>query len=314
MKLPPQHGLHEPLEEALGSGPFDVALRLAIRASGLSLDRLQRRLREHGVSVSRTTLSYWQSGRTQPERADSLRAVGVLEQVLCVPAGSLSDLLGPPRPRGRWLAQGADRFAAGHAWARQDGLLRALAQIQAEPDSLSALTQVRLTALVRLDAHRQIRTMAVQVVLRATRPEVGRALMVQRHYMAGIPAPQVARSRGCRAGRVGIDPVSGFAVYEMILDRLLPEGAMTMADYTLHYPPGHLDPYSAHRVGAGVRELSLQVEFEQVMPARCHAFYRPSNVEPRSVTEELWIGGPGTVAHVVCDPEPGIHGVGWEWA
>ncbi|OQO89593.1 hypothetical protein [Saccharomonospora piscinae] len=79
---------------------FADTLRSAIFTSGLSLDRIQVRLQERGVPVSVTALSYWQSGKRQPERQRSLHAVLALEQILDVPTGSLLSLLPPPRPRG----------------------------------------------------------------------------------------------------------------------------------------------------------------------------------------------------------------------
>ncbi|WP_197320186.1 hypothetical protein [Saccharomonospora sp. NB11] len=79
---------------------FSEELRFAISTSGLSLDRIQVRLQERGVPVSVTALSYWQSGKRQPERQRSLRAVLALEEILDVPPGSLLSLLPPPRPRG----------------------------------------------------------------------------------------------------------------------------------------------------------------------------------------------------------------------
>jgi hypothetical protein len=62
------------------ASPFAGALRAAIQASGLSLDRLQHRLRERGVTISVATLSYWQSGRSQPQRSQSLVALRHLEE------------------------------------------------------------------------------------------------------------------------------------------------------------------------------------------------------------------------------------------
>src|SRR4051794_27382889 len=89
------------LDRLLEYGPFDVALRAAIVARGLSLDRIQHRLGRQGVQISLATLSYWQSGQRRPERPTSLRALEHLEDVLEVPRQSLRDLLGPPTPRGR---------------------------------------------------------------------------------------------------------------------------------------------------------------------------------------------------------------------
>lgn len=80
--------------------PFAIELRAAIKASGLGLDRIQDRLRRRGIEVSITALSYWQSGKRQPERARSISAIHALEEILQRPPGSLVRLLQPPRPRG----------------------------------------------------------------------------------------------------------------------------------------------------------------------------------------------------------------------
>ncbi|SFI43105.1 hypothetical protein SAMN04489731_110252 [Amycolatopsis regifaucium] len=86
------------LRRLLENGPFADALRAAIRARGLGLDRIRYRLRGRGCSVSLATLSHWQSGRCRPERPESLLVLKNLEEVLGVPSDSLSRLLGPPRP------------------------------------------------------------------------------------------------------------------------------------------------------------------------------------------------------------------------
>ena len=80
---------------------FAEALRAAIQASGLSLNRIEHRLRERGQAVSSATLSYWQSGLRQPSRHDSLLVVRALEEVLRLPEGSLAALLRPVATRRR---------------------------------------------------------------------------------------------------------------------------------------------------------------------------------------------------------------------
>ncbi|MER6759018.1 MULTISPECIES: transcriptional regulator [Amycolatopsis] len=94
------------LGQLLETGPFAEALRAAIRARGLGLERIRYRLRGRGTTVSLATLSHWQSGRCRPERPESLRALRNLEQILGVPDGSLRRLLGPPRPRGQFHQPG----------------------------------------------------------------------------------------------------------------------------------------------------------------------------------------------------------------
>ncbi|MGQ4720988.1 hypothetical protein [Streptomyces tunisiensis] len=67
------------LDSALRGGPFHVALRAAIAARGLPLQRVQHHLSRHGVRVGVTSLSYWQQGARRPQRPESLRAVRALE-------------------------------------------------------------------------------------------------------------------------------------------------------------------------------------------------------------------------------------------
>lgn len=56
------------LDSALRGGPFHVALRAAIAARGLPLQRVQHHLSRHGVKVGVTSLSYWQQGARRPQR------------------------------------------------------------------------------------------------------------------------------------------------------------------------------------------------------------------------------------------------------
>ena len=66
------------LDTALRGGPFHVALRAAIAARGLPLQRVQHHLSRYGVKVGVTSLSYWQQGARRPQRPESLRAVRAL--------------------------------------------------------------------------------------------------------------------------------------------------------------------------------------------------------------------------------------------
>src|SRR6266540_749655 len=81
------------LETALSGGPFHVALRAAIAARGLPLQRVQHHLSRYGVKVGVTSLSYWQQGARRPQRPESLRAVRALEEILQLPDESLIRLL-----------------------------------------------------------------------------------------------------------------------------------------------------------------------------------------------------------------------------
>ncbi|TDD41467.1 hypothetical protein [Saccharopolyspora elongata] len=45
----------------------------------VALEGLRGRLARRGIKVSLASLSYWQQGRSRPERADSLRALRAIE-------------------------------------------------------------------------------------------------------------------------------------------------------------------------------------------------------------------------------------------
>lgn len=92
------------MRELSRSSAFAEAFDAAVADRGVSLSSLHRRLAELATPVSVATLSYWRSGRSVPERATSLAAVGVLEEVLGLGPGALATHLRPVRrtaPPGR---------------------------------------------------------------------------------------------------------------------------------------------------------------------------------------------------------------------
>ena len=94
---------------------FAGALRDAIQARGLGLERIQERLRAEGFSVSLATLSYWQTGRSRPERRESLAALAELEKILGGPAGDPGRPLWGLRARAGGICTRARRHPR---WAR----------------------------------------------------------------------------------------------------------------------------------------------------------------------------------------------------
>ena len=81
---------------------FSEAFADAVSERGVSLAWLHQRLVESGHPVSPAALSYWRSGRSQPERGTSRDALVEIERLLRVVPGSLISRLGPSRrPRRR---------------------------------------------------------------------------------------------------------------------------------------------------------------------------------------------------------------------
>ncbi|GAB1332610.1 hypothetical protein [Streptomyces sennicomposti] len=67
---------------------FGDAFHRALRASGLSLQRLHHHLARRGISVSPVTLSHWQRGRSQPGRRQSLQTLHFRQE----PASAVIDI------------------------------------------------------------------------------------------------------------------------------------------------------------------------------------------------------------------------------
>jgi hypothetical protein len=297
------------LREALERGPFHRALTLAVQVSGLSLQRLQQRLAEHGVTVSITTLSYWKHGRSQPERAESLQGVRVLEKLLRLPVGSLTDLLGQPRPRGRWTTVEPPSGRFGEFFDSPQVAERLMADLGV-PDT----QQIRLLSShdrVRVNADRTLSGHSSRLVVQAMVDRVSRNYFLH----AGNPAGRLVSmvdTRHCRVGRVRADPDAGFVAIEIVFDRVLGRGDTTIYEYFLE--TGTCDDYFDRIFRHDAMQYLLEVEFSpEAVPARCLSFRRPKPADDRTDLREIWIN-PDLVAHVAfTDLTAGIYGMCWEW-
>ena len=172
------------------SPSFAAALDSAITDAGLSLDGVRRRLTARGVPVSRTILSYWRHGRSQPERATSLVAVAELERVLNLPARSLTDLLGPHAPRGRWLAGPRGVLPRTRLWP---GSAPLFADLHAPPDGQLEFWSIHDQVLV--DAGGRERMLRVRLVARAAMDGVHRMMIYHHAPALEREQPRVAAVR-----------------------------------------------------------------------------------------------------------------------
>ena len=181
------------LAQLLVTGPFPDALRAAIRASRLSLDRIQHRLALRGVTISVATLSYWQSGRRRPERPESLEALRHLEAVLGVPPTALSSLLGPPRPRGR-RSHPSQLLPIDALWSRREHLSSLLAKVDTSSDG--QLGRISQQDRCEIAADRGQRSLWVRQVLRAEQDGPDRWILVFDSETPGC-VPELGGLRNC---------------------------------------------------------------------------------------------------------------------
>jgi hypothetical protein len=294
---------------------FAHALHAAIYASGLTLEALRRQLEQGGVSVSLATLSYWQHGRSQPERASSLRAVELLEQALSLAPGALSSLLTPTR--GRRRRRGPDgrpitEFAPGNRW-----LETVLDELDAPaPDQVSRLAS---HDRYRLDAERGGAELSMRFVLRANIPQVSRFLLMYAVDLDIEDQPTVAATRYARLGRQRYDPDSGLLVLEILLERDLAaeDTALLECDLQLatHGPADHFERHFTTAIG----QYLLEVAFDPAaQPVRCFRYTGPMDLRHVPATRhEIWLGGTSHAVHTFAQdvgPETcGAVGIEWTW-
>ncbi|MFF0228515.1 hypothetical protein [Streptomyces sp. NPDC004629] len=302
----------EELDTALRGGPFHVALRAAIAARGLPLQRVQHHLSRYGVKVGVTSLSYWQQGARRPQRPESLRAVRALEEILKLPEESLIRLLaetdeGPAAQRSaahsyrsRMEASGVlDRLQAELGWSL-DGGLHALGHHER----------------VRVGARRELAGRESHHIVRAHRDGVDRFVAVHHGDPGCAPDRMTVHAlENCRTGRIRWDQDTGVLVAELLFGTRLRSGDTFLFRYGVE--DGTAGPSREYVRGFAFPggQYALQVRFDaDALPARCHRFTQHSAAAPRSGRQELPLSGVHRSVHLV-EPRvrPGIIGIGWHW-
>jgi len=300
------------LETALRGGPFHVALRAAIAARGLPLQRVQHHLSRYGVKVGVTSLSYWQQGARRPQRPESLRAVRALEEILQLPDESLIRLLAkadersdPERPAGRSYRSLVEA---------SDVLERLLSELESPLDG--GLHTIGHHERVRIGAHRELLARESHHIVRAHKDGVDRYVAIHHGDSGCVPGRMAVRAlENCRTGRVRWHHETGVLVAELLFDTRLRAGDTFLFRYG--FDDGTADASSEYVRGFSFAggQYALQVRFaEEALPVRCHRFTQHSAAAPRSGHQELTLSGRHRSVHLV---EPrvrsGIVGIGWDW-
>ncbi|MFD0314264.1 hypothetical protein [Streptomyces flavalbus] len=300
------------LDTALRGGPFHVALRAAIAARGLPLQRVQHHLSRHGVKVGVTSLSYWQQGARRPQRPESLRAVRALEEILQLPDESLIRLLadGDERPAGRQPAARTYRSLV----AASGVLAELLADLDCPPDA--GLHMLGHHERVRIGARRELLGREAHHIVRAHRDGVDRFVAVHHGDPGCAPEHMTVRALdNCRTGRVRRDDETGVLVAELLFDIRLRAGETFLFRYGVEDGTAGVSREYVRGFGPAGGQYALQVRFdENALPVRCHRFTQHSAAAPRSGRRELTLSGRHHSVHLV---EPrvrsGIIGIGWDW-
>ncbi|WP_324783604.1 hypothetical protein [Streptomyces sp. H51] len=299
------------LATALRGGPFHVALRAAIAARGLPLQRVQHHLSRYGVKVGVTSLSYWQQGARRPQRPESLRAVRALEEILQLPEESLIRLLsegdGPSgqRPGGRSY----------RSLVEASGILdRLLAELGLPSDG--GLHALGHHERIRIGARRELAGRESHHIVRAHRDGVDRFVAVHHGDPGCVPERMGVRAlENCRTGRVRTHAETGVLVAELLFDTRLRAGDTFLFRYGVEDGTAGVSSEYVRAFGPAGGQYALQVCFdERALPVRCHRFAQHSAAAPRSGRQELALSGRHHSVHLVeARVRTGLVGIGWEW-
>lgn len=297
---------------SLAEGPFHVALRAAIRARGLGLDRLRHHLLARDLDVSTTSLSYWQHGRTRPEQPKSIEAVAALEEILHLPKGSLRTLLGPRRARGPRSLRVKQRrpetvIGGGNAMKELCDRLPA-----AREHNLDVVTQ-QIT--VSIDAKRRDAGHVATMLVRARGGGVDRHIALFRGDPGcDIDDVQVSAMRDCFIGRVVRHPAQPVLLAEILFGAVLGQGQSHL--FSFQCAGGNTQ--AADAFGQGFRypveHCTIQVRFDpKSVPRRVYSFAQ-SRLDTKlhetgDVALNNWLTAQLSQSHI----EPGAMGIGWDW-
>ncbi|GGS22511.1 hypothetical protein [Actinokineospora fastidiosa] len=302
------------VDALLRTGPFHEALRAAIDRSGLTLDRLRERLARRGIHVSLASLSYWRLGRSRPERPDSLRAVVAIEAILGLPRHSLEALLGPPRPRGRWVGRESQGRRYGSLLEPAQSLAETVEALAGPSDG--KLRPWWLDEAVVVGRGGALRRVRARQVARAVADGPDRHLAVYCGEPGEDPAGIAFTAvENCRLGRVRRHRSAPVVAAELLFDRTLRSGQTHLFEYDVAITGGRpaTDYRRAFRYPADSYVLSVRFHAGR-LPVRCSGFVQHGEDTAQVSDEELGMTA-GRMVHVAeREVRPGVVGIAWEWA
>lgn len=292
-----------------GQTPFANAFSQAVERRGVSLAWLQQRLGALGTPVSLATLSYWRSGRSQPEHATSLDALSVLDDLLYLPPGHLKSQLSPSR------RQGPRRKVRTYGELHQDiRPARSLIQTMGyAPESPVLLEESTMHLTLDVDDNKWGGLMHCRSVWRALAPDArGHPDVIELENPQDGP-PEFAAVSGCSLGQTHFDSEQGVYAYELLLDRQLGVGETAVTEYTLAFPgKAQIDTFFSQDLTWKVSELVLWVRFHpQMLPISCEAYVEdPAGA---TIARPLSLSGTTSAHHVVNNFGPAVVGIRWNW-
>ncbi len=299
------------LAEALRAGPFHEALRLAIRASGLTLERVEAKLRLRELPVSVATLSYWQRGQVKPRRAGSRLIVRALEDILSLPDGALLALL-----------DGVDGAgSSGDALARLAVILQSPGIDQLALGAIDRVANYTRPVSVRqqcfVSASRTLGAERTSAIRQAQHDDVDRTCFLLTRENRIMPTSWSSSSN--QIGRASLDEASGALAVELLLEVPLSRGESCLIEYDVEYPREEVaeamwDRNWGFGSSAGLREYCITMRFSpEALPRRVVQFWQPPQSEKMRDIAEVPLAASGVAQFIAFDLPPGFVGLRWEY-
>lgn len=292
---------------------FSERLRELITESRLSLQDIVKELRERGTPVTLATLSYWQTGRSRPERANSLAAVASLEDIFHLDRGSLSSLFPERKPRGR----------SAHSTVRVSRNL-VVPQVELLDEMRAELGLSLRDGLRRVSVHDRLRigpdrvsaSMRTRQVFQATREKADRFLLVLSSPEGEVPpSPDLGDMLNCSMGRCVVDEEAGLMVVEVLLDRELAHGECTMVEHEVQWNTGDaMGSFHERGFPTPVSEHVLEVIFQSDdLPAAVMGYTVAGTLDGQLPDDAQLLPLRNCIAQQIVHPSSGVTGIRWSW-
>jgi len=276
----------------------------AMEQRRLTLTAVRDRLAARGHGVSLATLSYWRSGRRQPERISSLEALPELEDLLGLSTGTLSNLVVDPTGRrvGR-VAPFAD--IVGYP---------VVAPVAETPVGEGDLSRVATQVTIDVGPLREIQRVGVRRLVVANRDGVDGLTVFMGSDADGDVSGNVVRAvAGCTIDEVR-DLASNVRSTRLLFTRPLVLGESSLTEVEVTQAPGAgLMLENDYEIVAEqqLEEAQIWVRFDSaVLPARCWVYLTEGGQLHEWPVE---LAGADAVHHRQRDFGPGTVGVRWEW-
>ena len=248
------------------------------------------------------TLSYWRSGKREPEHESSLRALVEIEQLLRLDPGELESLL---ESRRRRIAPSVLADLSEH----HEVIRTMLADLDFRSPS-DRLVDREVTLKYELGPDgAPVRNTYVLVVESIHGAADRRATVLS--VRPGAETPTIRALGGYRLGKVIHDRERGIVVGEMLLDRPLLPGETALLEQEVEYTTADPDDNSYfYWAVRRMTSVSLWIRFHpDRIPVRCEHY---TVLDGNEEVTELETFGP-SVSRTMTGFGPGTLGIRWHW-